>query len=264
VIQTRHLVDFGAEIAEMIRRGGGGLFPVGSVNRVDRQELDAVVRMRPAGFVFVQSHHAVQKGMLSLAECLEVTRGAGVPTIVDAAAEEDLRRYIGAGADLVIYSGAKAFLGPTSGIVCGRRDLVAGVRAQEHGIGRAMKIGKESIAGLIRALTEYVSTDREATRAARGRMIQALLASFERIQGVVVARVPDEVRPDIERVQLRFEGEGGRARAHQLVDHLRTWRPSIRTRNHRVAEGIVGFDPRPVAESEIPIIIAAVEAFFGA
>jgi D-glucosaminate-6-phosphate ammonia-lyase len=263
-IQTGHLVDFGAEIAQMIRLGGGLVLPVGSVNRVDRQEFEAVMRTRPAGFVFVQSHHAVQKGMLTLPVCLEITRRCGVPAIVDAAAEEDLRRYVAAGADLVIYSGAKAFLGPTSGMVCGRRDLVAGVRAQERGIGRAMKIGKESIVGLVQALREYMAADHEATRAARHRMVQPLLTSFGHLPEVAAARVRDEVRPEIERVQLRFEGDGASDRAHQLVEHLRTWRPPIWTRDHRVSEGIVGFDVRPLASEDIPVIIAAVEAFFGA
>jgi seryl-tRNA(Sec) selenium transferase len=59
VIQAGHLIDFGAEVAHMIRLGGGSVVAVGSVNRVDRLEFEAVMRSRPAGCVFVQSHHAV-------------------------------------------------------------------------------------------------------------------------------------------------------------------------------------------------------------
>jgi D-glucosaminate-6-phosphate ammonia-lyase len=64
--------------------------------------------------------------------------------IVDAAAEEDLRLYVSQGADLVIYSGAKAFNAPTSGFITGKREWIECCKAQHHGIARAMKIGKET------------------------------------------------------------------------------------------------------------------------
>lgn len=264
VIQAGHLVDFGAEIAQMIRLGGGMVTVVGSVNRVDRREFETVVQTHPAGVVFVQSHHAVQKGMLSLEDCLEVGRGAGVPVIVDAAAEEDLRRYVASGADVVVYSGSKAFGGPTSGIVCGRRDLVDGVRAQHRGIGRAMKIGKEAIAGLVQALDEYDAADREAARAQERAVVRRFVTAFARLPGVEVRAVRDEVRPEIERAELRFPGGDGRNGARRLVVHLRGWTPPIWTRDHRMGEGIVAFDPRPLAGDEADVVVAAVEAFFRA
>jgi len=263
-IQGGHLIDFGAEVAQMIRLGGGSVLAVGSLNRMDRLEFEAVMRTRPAGFVFVQSHHAVQRGMLSLGDCVDVARASGVPVIVDAAAEEDLRRYIARGADLVIYSGSKAFAGPTSGIVCGRRDLVDGVRAQHRGIGRAMKIGKEAIAGLVQALDEYAAADRQAVRVRERAVVTRFVAAFGRLPGVEVRAVRDEVRPDIERAEIRFSGEDARAQARRLVVHLRGWTPPVFTRDHRMGEGILAFDPRPLSDAEADVVVAAVEAFFRA
>ncbi len=49
--------------------------------------------------------------MLNVAQAAEVARQHNVPLIVDAAAEEDLQCYYRMGADLVIYSGAKAIEG---------------------------------------------------------------------------------------------------------------------------------------------------------
>jgi hypothetical protein len=62
--------------------------------------------------------------------------GAGLPLIVDAAAQlppkENLRRFIAMGADLVAFSGGKALGGPqASGILAGRRDLVASALLQQ-------------------------------------------------------------------------------------------------------------------------------------
>ena len=45
-----------------------------------------------------------------------------VPLIVDAAAEEDIQKYVKY-SDLAIYSGSKAIEGPTSGIVGGKSIL---------------------------------------------------------------------------------------------------------------------------------------------
>ena len=263
-IQGGHLIDFGAEVAQMIRLGGGSVLAVGSLNRMDRLEFEAVMRTRPAGFVFVQSHHAVQRGMLSLGDCVDVARASGVPVIVDAAAEEDLRRYIARGADLVIYSGSKAFAGPTSGIVCGRRDLVDGVRAQHRGIGRAMKIGKEAIAGLVQALDEYAAADRQAVRVRERAVVTRFVAAFGRLPGVEVRAVRDEVRPDIERAEIRFSGEEARAQASRLVVHVRGWTPPVFRRDHRMGEGILAFDLRPLADAEADVVVTAVEAFFRA
>lgn len=71
---------------------------------------------------YVKSHHAVQKGMLSLPEIIEISKENNIPIIVDAAAEEDIQKYIQMGAELVIYSGGKAIEGPTSGFICGKKN----------------------------------------------------------------------------------------------------------------------------------------------
>ncbi|MCW2308878.1 PLP-dependent aminotransferase family protein [Rhodobium gokarnense] len=75
--------------------------------------------------------------------------------VVDAASAYDPTSFIAKGADLAIYSGPKFPGGPTSGIVTGRRDLVRAGYLQNVGIGRGMKIGKESIAGAIAALKKW-------------------------------------------------------------------------------------------------------------
>jgi len=131
-------------------------------------------------------------------DVVEVAHDNDVPVIVDAAAElppqSNLERFVEAGADLVAFSGGKAIRGPqTTGILAGREALIRSAALQHldmdavepvwdppaslvdtdalpgvprHGIGRPMKVGKEEIAGLLRALELFIAED-EAERQCR-------------------------------------------------------------------------------------------------
>lgn len=156
VIQKGHAVHFGASVQQMIALGGGKAVEVGNANHVEEAHLREAIDAQTAALFYVKSHHAIQKGMQSLATMIQLGREYGLPVIVDAAAEEDLRRYVALGADLVIYCRGKVIGGPTSGFITGRASLVTACRAQYKGVGRAMKVGKEAIAGLLTALRQYL------------------------------------------------------------------------------------------------------------
>src|SRR5258708_1811972 len=139
-----------------------------------------------------------------------VCRANGVPLIVDAAAQlppkENLKRFVAMGADLVAFSGGKALGGPqASGILAGRRDLVASALLQQldmdvapetwtppkmvdranlrgvphHGIGRGFKAGKEEIVGLLVALDRFVKADDAAANAALEMRLPAIAAALK-------------------------------------------------------------------------------------
>jgi D-glucosaminate-6-phosphate ammonia-lyase len=103
--------------------------------------------------VYVVSHHVVQYGMIKLAEFTAVAHAKGVPVIVDAASEYDLRGFLVAGADLALYSSHKFLDGPTGGV------------------GRGMKVDMEGIAGTIAALQASERRDHAAIRAAETRVL---------------------------------------------------------------------------------------------
>jgi len=116
-----------------------------------------------------------------------------LPLIVDGAYSlppvGNLTSFIRRGADLVAFSGGKHIGGPqASGILCGQRDLIRSAwvqmvdmdvrggtwsldewvregwisRPPRHGIGRQMKVSKESMIGLMTALERYSKRDHEA------------------------------------------------------------------------------------------------------
>jgi len=260
LLQAGHWVNFGAPVEQMIRLGGGRPIMVGAGRTTSERDVGAALGEPAAAFVFVQSHHAAQQGPLPLDRCVEAAHAHGVPVIVDAAAEEDMRRYVSLGADLVAYSGGKAFAGPTAGFIAGRRDLIQACEAQQRGIARPMKTGKEQIIGLLAALALYEGLDATAEARRRTRVNTALTATLEGRDDVVVSLRPDEAGRPIERVAV--SARDGAFDVRDLVRYLAAGEPSIRTRNHLLGEGIVLFDPREVSEEQAALIAARLESFF--
>lgn len=150
VMLRGHNVDYGAPITSAIRLGGGRVVEVGSSNLAARWQLESAITDNTAALLYVKSHHCVQKGMLNIADFVQVAQVHNLPLIVDAAAEEDLHARVASGADMVVYSGQK-LNAPTSGFITGKKQWIAACKAQHHGIARAMKIGKENMVGLVYA-----------------------------------------------------------------------------------------------------------------
>ncbi|HEY7294175.1 MAG TPA: SelA-like pyridoxal phosphate-dependent enzyme, partial [Dehalococcoidia bacterium] len=211
-IQPGHLVNFGAPLEQMIRIGGGIPLPIGSVNRVQPRDLEAAL---DAGGVactmLVVSHHCVQVNGLLLSAWLEISHAHGVPVLIDAAAEEDLHHYLAQGADLVAYSGGKAFAGPTSGILLGRAGLVAAADAQLAGVARPMKVGKEDILGLVAALRDYLDHDAAAERERQAAVIAAIRSHAGEVADFELRIVADEAGRPIERLGLVATPERARS-----------------------------------------------------
>ena len=136
---------------------------------------------------------------------VDIARRHGVPTIFDAAAElprpGGLSRFSDMGVDLTVFSGNKGLSGPAcTGLVLGRNDLVEAARLNappHYAIGRQMKVGKEEIIGLLRAVELFVARDEAAVRErwqAQAKTIARALAEVPQVQ-VVVQEGPHGGRP---------------------------------------------------------------------
>ncbi|WP_405079618.1 DgaE family pyridoxal phosphate-dependent ammonia lyase [Paenibacillus chitinolyticus] len=252
VIQKGHSVHFGASIPQMIAIGGGKVVEVGQANHVEKDHIAEAVTDKTAALLYVKSHHAVQKGMQSIETMAAIAKDKGIPLIVDAAAEEDFRKYIAMGVEIVVYSGGKALEGPTSGFICGRADLMAACRAQYKGVGRPMKIGKEGIIGLLTALRRYDNRPDESQRQ-RERM-EWLIAELKDVPGVKGAITQDEAGRAIYRAQLTIDAKAAGKTAYELIKELESGSPAVYTRNHYSNLGIISVDPRPLLEGQERVI----------
>lgn len=262
LIQGGHWISFGAPVEQMVRIGGGRPEMVGSRNEVPEELLaNALDDGTPvAALLYVQSHHSEQERMVGLERCVELAHAVDVPVIVDAAAEEDLRRYVAIGCDLVTYSGGKAFGGPTVGFIAGRRDLIEACEAQTRGIARPMKVGKEQIAGLLVALERYEARNEAAELERRRRVNATISAALDGVAAADASLHPDEAGRPIERVAIR--AVDGAFDVRELVTFLEAGRPSIRTRNHHLDEGVVFLDPREVSEAQSSVIAGRLGEYF--
>jgi D-glucosaminate-6-phosphate ammonia-lyase len=98
------------------------------------------------------------KADLDLKDIAPIARERSIPILVDAAADYLVvpNPYIALGADLVAYSGGKIIRGPQgAGMLVGRKDLVRSAwanSAPHHAFGRALKVTKEEIAGMLAAV----------------------------------------------------------------------------------------------------------------
>lgn len=261
VIMKGHSVNFGGPITSMIRLGGGVPVEVGQVNSCMVEHIKGAFNENTAAFMYVKSHHAVQKGVVSLEDCIKTAHQFGVPIIVDAAAEEDLWVYPKMGIDLTCFSGSKAILGPTSGVIVGRKDLTDACRMQYHGIGRPMKVGKEGIIGIVAALEAYGGVTPERVAALKGKA-EYVAAELKGIPGVGAAVVQDEAGRAIFRTEVTVDEKVAGLTAMQVAKLLTSGEIAIYTRNHYANVGIILVDPRPLAEGEEKIVAARLKEIF--
>ena len=249
LLQKGHDINFGADITQMISMGGGRPVTYGSKKCVTNSDLESAITKQTAALLYVKSHHCIQENRLPI----DALVSKDLPVIVDAAAEVNLRSHIRSGANLVTYSGGKAIGGPTSGFIAGDARMIEACELQQMGIGRAMKVGKEQIMGLLVALEQVA----ESTSANED-VMQALFKALGTFSLLKVSIEPDRAGRDIKRVGLRS--------THfpiiDLVNHLERGNPSIRTRNHQMLDGLILFDVRELQSQHVAIIHHRVADFF--
>lgn len=257
ILQKGQAVNFGGNLTQMLRIGGGVPVEAGSANKVEREHIEGSITSGTAALFYVKSHHAVQKGMQSIESMLEIAHRHHLPLIVDAAAEEDLKRYIALGADLVIYSGGKALSGPTSGFIAGKAELIAACKMQYHGIGRAMKVSKEAMVGLITALKRY--DQKNDSVSGQQQMMQNACDELNEVNGLSCRVVQDEAGREIYRAEIKVDARIAGITAGQLEERLRMGNPAIYLRGYYKNQGILSIDPRPLTEGQADIIIARIK-----
>lgn len=220
--------------------------------------------------------------IVDLPTAIAVCRANGIPLIVDAAAQlppkENLRRFIAMGVDLVAFSGGKALGGPqASGILAGRRDLVASALLQQldmdvapetwvpprlvdranlrgvphHGIGRGFKAGKEEIVGLLAALDRFVKADDAADNAALEARLKKIATA---LAGLDVTLVPAQQTGRVPVLEIAI------ADALAASARLQRGDPPVHLSERHAARGVLTLDPQVLLPEHDAPLAAALRA----
>ena len=190
---------------------GCTIVEIGNAQQTFEWELESALSDRTAAVVWVAGSH-LPPACLGLETTVETAHSREVPVIVDAAAQlppvSNLWRFTrDAGADLVAFSGGKALRGPqASGLLLGRAELVAAARANGtpyQRLARAMKVGKEEVAGVVAAVRRYVGVDHEALLGQWERTVAEWEESIGHCRGVAARRAfPNEAGQPTPRLRV--------------------------------------------------------------
>ena len=224
--------------------------------------------------------------IVDLPTAIAVCRTNNIPLIVDAAAQlppkENLRRFSAMGVDLVAFSGGKALGGPqASGILAGRRDLVASALLQQldmdvapetwvpprlvdranlhgvphHGIGRGFKAGKEEIVGLLTALDRFVKADDASDNAALEARLKKIAAA---LAGLDVTLVPAKQTGRVPVLEIAM------ADALAVSARLQRNDPPVHLSERHAARGVLTLDPQVLLPEHDAPLTAALRAVLAA
>lgn len=243
------------------RAVGAQLVEIGDGRRTQPWQLEAAISERTAAIAYLFSPRTTRNA-LPLTHVCEVAHAHRVPVLVNAASflppRANLRRFITEGADMVVYSGGKHVRGPQgTGILVGRRDLIEAAHANaspQQFFARGMKVTKEEIVGLLKALEIFVADDEEAEarryRTMCDQVVEAL-ADFPALETCVEHDTLDFLTPH---AAMRFDrGWKGRGR-DQIRDAMVAGDPPIYL--HDIfSPWELGVDPFNLDERELEIVI---------
>ena len=284
IVSRGELVEIGGSfrIPDLMAKSGATLREVGTTNRTRTADYEQAINERTRLLLRVHRSNFEITGFTEqapTAELVALARRRGVPLMEDlgSGALVDLQNFavsgepgvldsLSAGVDVVTYSGDKLLGGPQAGLISGRAELVARMRA--NSLFRALRVDKLTYAALESTLLAYVKRDHDAIPALR----------MMRLTKEEIGRRAESIASDVRSSRLEVEvidGEsvigGGAApssvlptrllalhcaglSADELAARLRTSDPPVIA---RVEEGRVLLDLRTVFADQDRMIVGA-------
>ena len=180
---------------QAVRLSGACLKEIGVTSYADIHQIEAAITPQVAFFLYVsEAEH--MRGSVSLEEIVPIMKKYNITIIVDAAAEippkSNIHKYLDMGADMVVFSGGKELRGPQStGLILGSKYWIEACNENccpNHGIGRSMKIDKESIAGIVKAVEIFAKKDYDIQMGLWEQMIDTIVERLKEAPNTLVRK----------------------------------------------------------------------------
>jgi seryl-tRNA(Sec) selenium transferase len=113
---------------------------------------------------------------------------------------------------------------------------------QNRGIGRGMKVGKESIAGVMAALEAWEIRDHIAVRANEDAALDLWLRTLRPFTDLDCRLLPDPTGNPLQRLRVRPLPQS-RWNARGLADALAAGEPPVMVRDYQTDQGHIDLDP---------------------
>ncbi len=282
IVSRGQLVEIGGSfrIPEVMAQSGARLVEVGATNKTHLRDYRGAITSETALLLHVHASNYRIVGFtkeVGLEELVALGREFGLPVMSDLGSgflvelarfgypyEPTVQETVGAGVDVVTFSGDKLLGGPQAGIIVGRRELVD--RMKKNPLTRAVRVDKMTLAALEATLREYLEPERVLEQIPTLRMLTLDVATLETaaaqlaevlrstLDGLAVVGVEAGVSqvgggalptaaPGTFLVTVRPAGVG----VNELVCRLRAGEPAV---VGRVQDDRLCLDPRTIAADE--------------
>lgn len=222
-----------------ITTAGAKLVEVGDEQGCTPQQLRAAIGPQTAGIFFFSRGERIP-GTLSLAQVVEIAQAAGLPVLVDAAGEvyplERLMGLASSGAGLVAFGAKYLSSANSTGILCGKAELVAAARLNSftgyeshnnRSLGRGYKVDRQEIVATAVALREWLETDHEERLQQQAVRLEGIARRLADLPHVTTRNLwPEEQGPWM-RMRISFDVDKVGKDNQAIVAQLRAGNPSI-------------------------------------
>ena len=292
IVSRGELVEIGGSfrMPDIMAAGGCRLVEVGTTNKTYLHDYEAALTPESALLAKVHRSNFAMRGFVhdvGADELVSLGRRAGVPVLFDMGsgalvdlgarglpAEPTVTAAVAAGVDVVTASGDKLLGGPQAGLIVGRREALARIRA--HPLARAMRIDKLDLAALEATLRLYRDPDGVWNDVPVLRMLAREAPALEAVARDLAGRVAGRLAgaADVDVVQTVSEAGGGALPGAEL----RSWAVALRPAHDgpevwdrrlrrsrppvfaRIAEDRLLLDVRTLEAEDIEPLLSALQA----
>ena len=177
------------------------------------------------------------KGEINDQQWVALGKKYQIPTLNDCASDippmDNLFKYTKMGFDMVTFSGGKGLRGPQSaGLLIGKKKYIEAAKIHtppRTNVGRAMKVNKEEILGMLVALEIYLAKDHEQEWEMWEQQVKHIQDAANSVKGVTTEVFLPEIANEVPTLRIDWDHEKFDVKPQKVREKLKLGHPSILT-----------------------------------